>query len=228
MEKILVIEDDESLSRGIQFALEKEGYQVIVATTLKDGYRLFQSGQFDLILLDVMLPDGSGFDFCKRVRSTSGIPIVFLTACDEEVNVVLGLEIGGDDYVTKPFRVRELTSRIKAVLRRKPGQVVTTSLQSGNIRLCLETREVYKQGEVLLITPAEFKLLSVFMQHPFQVLTRDNIVEKLWHAGGEYVDDNTLSVYIRRLREKIEDDPSNPDYIVTARGFGYKWNQGRG
>lgn len=228
METILLIEDDETLARGIEYALKKENWQVQVAPTLTAGRRFVQTREFTLVLLDVMLPDGNGFDFCQEIRKTSDVPVVFLTACDEEVNIVQGLDLGGDDYVTKPFRVRELISRIKAVLRRRiPGSQQQT-LTSGGITLDLTKRQVYLQNKPLPVTPMEFKLLEVFIQHALQVLGREQILDKLWDMDGEFIDDNTLSVYIRRLREKIEQNPSQPEYILTVRGFGYKWNRGRG
>ncbi|MCX7709841.1 MAG: response regulator transcription factor [Clostridia bacterium] len=230
MESILVIEDDEALGMGIEYALKKESFGVSVAKTIHNGYELYKSGAFQLILLDVMLPDGSGYDLCKRIRKESAIPILFLTACDEEVNVVLGLDIGGDDYITKPFRVRELISRIKVALRRNSSEKVSDKsiLGSGDIVIHLLQTKAFKDSRELSLTPVEFKLLTMFIQNPMQTLTRDQILEKLWDIEGEFVDDNTLSVYIRRLREKIEADPSSPDYIVTVRGMGYRWNRPNG
>ncbi|MFY9177911.1 MAG: response regulator transcription factor, partial [Caldicoprobacterales bacterium] len=178
------------------------------------------------IILDIMLPDGNGYDFCRYVRKHSDIPIIFLTSYDEEVNIVLGLDIGGDDYIIKPFRVMELMSRIKAVLRRhklaeqkKPNYWI-----SGNIKINPESGKVTKNNNEIVLTPVEYKLLLTFVKHPHQVLTRGQILECLWDIDGEFVDDNTLSVYIRRLREKIEDNPSKPSYIKTIRGVGYKWD----
>jgi len=228
MEKILVVEDDESLARGIRFALEREGFQIIPAVTIHEGEKLFHSQTFDLILLDITLPDGNGFELCKRIRKSSRTPIIFLTACDEEVNIVLGLDIGADDYITKPFRVRELISRIRAVLRRTStsSSVMNSSLlKSGNVVVNFLQRKIYKNNYEILLTPMEFKLISILCQNPLQVLTRNQILENIWDIDGEFIDDNTLSVHIRRLREKLEDDPSNPDFIVTVRGIGYKWNQ---
>ncbi len=228
MTRILLIEDDEALARGIVFALENEGWAVDHAPTLGEGARLLREHDFELLLLDVMLPDGNGFDLCRRLRSESAIPVIFLTACDEEVNVVQGLDLGGDDYVTKPFRVRELTSRIRAVLRRKSAPAGELHLRSGPVVLDLKRKQALKQGERVPLSPLEFKLLQVFLENPLQVLSREQILEKLWDVEGDFVDSNTLSVYIRRLREKIEDIPSDPQLIVTVRGFGYKWNRGRG
>ncbi len=228
MTLILLIEDDEALARGIVFALENEGWLVVHAPTLSEGSLLLRERDFDLLLLDVMLPDGNGFDLCRRLRGENAIPVIFLTACDEEVNVVQGLDLGGDDYVTKPFRVRELISRIRAVLRRQSTPARETLLRSGPVALDLKRKQALKQGEPLLLSPLEFKLLQTFLENPLQVLSREQILEKLWDVEGEFVDGNTLSVYIRRLREKIEDHPSDPQLIVTVRGFGYKWKRGRG
>jgi two-component system, OmpR family, response regulator RegX3 len=227
MTRILLIEDDQALARGIVFALENEGWQVVHAPTLCEGARTLKDRDFDLLLLDVMLPDGSGFDFCNQLRNTSAVPVIFLTACDEEVNVIQGLDLGGDDYITKPFRVRELISRIRAVLRRKGLPTPDTRIRSGPILLDLERRQAFKNDVPILFGPMEFKLLQTFMVNPLRALSREQILEKLWDVGGEFVDDNTLSVYIRRLREKIENQPSNPHLIITVRGFGYKWNMGR-
>lgn len=228
MERILLVEDDESLACGIEFALTRESWQVMHAKTVDEAKNLFNTSTYDIILLDVMLPDGNGFELCKAIRKTSNIPIIFLTACDEEVNVVLGLDIGADDYITKPFRVRELISRIRAVLRRKHGSTSTQHsacvIKSGDIALYLMERVLIKNGQEIMLTPIEFRLVNVFMSNSMQIMSRDKILEKLWDVEGEFIDDNTLSVYIRRLREKIEDKPSNPQYIVTVRGFGYKWN----
>ncbi len=225
MGTILVVEDDITLSQGIEFTLSREDYKVHVAPTLEEARKLFKEISPDLILLDVMLPDGSGYDLCKWVRGISKVPVVFLTACDDEVNVVLGLEIGGDDYIAKPFRVRELVSRIKAVLRRH-GVSDNTEITSGNLRLDILKGKLWKDNKEIFVSPMEWKLLGVFLQNPQQLLTRNTILEKLWDVSGEFVDDNTLSVYIRRLREKIEDDPSKPIYIETVRGMGYRWRQG--
>jgi len=228
MTRILVVEDDLVLARGIVFALKNEGWHVDHAPSMEAGSAMLRQANYQLLLLDVMLPDGSGFDMCKEVQSTGSLPIIFLTACDEEVNIVQGLDMGGDDYITKPFRVKELISRIKAVLRRR-GVPEETSLRiSGEVSLNPFTREVYKGRERLILSFMEFKLLQTFLDNAQQVLSREQILERLWDVDGEFIDDNTLSVYIRRLREKVEASPSQPTLIVTVRGVGYKWNQGRG
>jgi len=224
MHRILLVEDDLTLSQGIEFTLVKEGFNIMIANTLKKAEDLFNSQTFDLVLLDVMLPDGSGYDLCRKIRLTSQVPIVFLTACDDEVNVVLGLDIGGDDYISKPFRVKELVSRLKAILRRGISGV-KSNITFANLELDISKGKLYKNNSEVLLSPVEYKLISIFMQNPTQLLTRNIILEKLWDASGEFVDDNTLSVYIRRLREKVEDEPSNPKYIETVRGMGYRWKQ---
>lgn len=225
MGSILLVEDDSTLAYGLEFTLKNEGFEVILSDRLEEARRKFKEGKFDLILLDVKLPDGTGYEFCKEIRRDSDIPIIFLTAFDEEVNVVLGLDIGADDYITKPFRIRELVSRIKAVLRRK-GKVIESSdaLEFGDIKALLHEGRVTKQGKEIVLTALEYRLLLTLMKNTNQVLSRNTILENLWDVGGEFVDDNTLSVYIRRLREKIEDDPAKPKYIQTVRGMGYRWN----
>lgn len=228
MERILLVEDDEPLALGIAFSLESEGFSVAKARSIGEALELFRKNAYHLLLLDVMLPDGNGYDLCRIVRSESSVPVIFLTACDEEVNVVQGLDLGGDDYITKPFKVKELVSRIRAALRRAPsGQARTgTVVSSGDIRLYpLQTR-VTKNQEEIFLTPVEFRLLSMFMLNPQQTLTRERILEKLWDIDGDFVNDNALSVFVRRLREKLEDDPAHPVYIITVRGMGYRWEQG--
>lgn len=224
MSKILLVEDDSTLAIGLEYSLKNEGYEIDVANNLFKARELFSVGNYQLILLDVMLPDGNGYEFCKEIREESNIPIIFLTACDEEVNVVMGLDIGADDYISKPFRIRELISRIKSVLRRYGEDGLGKVLVSGDIKLYFLEGKVEKYGEEVSLTPIEYKLLANFMKNPNQVLSRSNILESLWDTGGEFVDDNTLSVYIKRLREKIEDNSSTPIYIKTVRGLGYKWD----
>lgn len=227
MDKILLVEDDESLAMGIAFSLENENFEVKTAGSIKEAYQYFRQESFRLLLLDVMLPDGSGFDLCRRIRNDSDVPVIFLTACDEEINIVQGLDLGGDDYITKPFKVMELISRIRAALRRSKGSGLQERqlLTSRDIRLYpMETRVTRNDVEISL-TPVEFRLLTLFVRNPLQTLTREQILQKLWDVDGEFINDNALSVFVRRLREKLEDDPSNPEYIITVRGTGYKWNQ---
>ncbi|MBU5312861.1 response regulator transcription factor [Tissierella carlieri] len=224
MIKILLVEDDATLAMGIEYTLKNEGYAADVANTFSKGKELVDKIGYDLIILDIGLPDGNGFELCKYIRKDKTTPVIFLTAQDEEVNIVMGLDIGGDDYITKPFRIKELISRIKAVLRRASNVTQRDILISGDIRLNLIEYKAYIKGELIQLTPSEYKLLNILMNNSRQVLSRTKILESLWDVDGEFVDDNSLSVYIRRLREKIEEDSSNPVYIKTVRGVGYRWD----
>lgn len=225
MTQILLVEDDANLAFGMEYTLSSEGYAVKVAGTLEAARREIEAGAVDLVLLDIHLPDGSGYTLCKEIRASSQIPVIFLTALDEEANVVAGLDLGADDYMTKPIRTKELASRIKAVLRRnvKPAQEVNV-WQSQDIELRVLEGAVYKNRQELMLTGLEYKLLLMLMTHPKQICSRSAILHHLWDMSGEFIDDNTLSVHIRRLREKVEDVPAAPQYIVTIRGVGYKWN----
>lgn len=225
MYNILVVEDDLNLTLGIEYALNNEGYAVHTANTLKLASQLTKDNKYDLILLDVMLPDGQGYELCKEVRNTSDVGIIFLTACDNEVNVVMGLDIGGDDYITKPFRIRELLSRINAVIRRKSSNTksVSTEIISDSITVFISENKVTYKDNPLYLTPIEYKLLITFLHHPKQILTRQQLFEQIWDIDGDFIDDNTLSVYIKRLREKIESNDMNK-FIKTIRGKGYYWD----
>ena len=225
MSRILLLEDDLSLINGLSFAFKKQGYELTIARTLKEAEMLWGDDKYELLVLDVSLPDGTGFEFCEKVRQVSKVPIIFLTASDEEMSIIIGLDIGGDDYITKPFKLGVLVSRINALLRRaRDFGVVDTELQSNGIRVHLLQGQVYKNGDLLDLTVAEYKLLCLFMKNPNVVLTKEQILDKLWDCDGNYVDNNTLTVYIRRLRIKIEDDPGKPNRIITVRGMGYKWS----
>lgn len=225
MSKILLLEDDLSLVNGLTFAFQKQGYELDVAQTIVEANTLWADGKYDLLVLDVSLPDGTGFEFCKKVRQVSKVPIIFLTASDEEMNIIMGLDIGGDDYITKPFKLGVLVSRINALLRRtKDSGSVGTELQSNGIKVLLLQGQAFKNGELLDLTAAEYKLLCLFMKNPNMVLTKEQILDKLWDCEGNYIDSNTLTVYMRRLRMKIEDNPSEPQMLLTVRRMGYKWN----
>lgn len=224
MNRILLVEDDLALAMGIEYSLKTEGYIVDVAHDVKTSKALIDQNDYDLVILDIMLPDGNGFQLCEYIRADNNTPVIFLTAQDEEVNIVMGLELGGDDYITKPFRIKELLSRIKAVLRRTKGIRDKGLLISNDIKLSQIENSVYIKEEEVQLTPSEFKLLVNLMKHPRQALSRLKILEDLWDVDGDFIDDNTLSVYIRRLREKIEEDSSNPIYIKTVRGVGYRWD----
>ena len=225
MSKILLLEDDLSLMNGLAFAFRKQGYELDIARTIKEADALWSDPGYDLLVLDVSLPDGCGFDFCKKVRQVSKVPIIFLTASDEEVSIIMGLDMGGDDYITKPFKLGVLVSRINALLRRaKDFSPTDTQLQSNGIRVLLLQNQAYKNSRLLDLTASEYKLLCLFMQNPDILLTKEQILDKLWDCEGNFVDNNTLTVYIRRLRMKVEDNPSSPQMILTVRGMGYKWN----
>lgn len=225
--KILLLEDDSSLLEGLIYSLEKENYEVTVARTVCDALTEFSTKKFDLLILDVSLPDGTGFTVCKKARESSDVPILFLTAADEEMNVIRGLDSGGDDYITKPFRLGELLSRIRALLRR--SEMITHEkdnlIKSSNVEVDLLENKVTLNGVKLELTGAEFRLLTLFLRNIGKTLTRRIVFETLWDESGDFVDDNTLSVYVRRLREKIEEDPSHPKHLITVRGFGYMWKE---
>ena len=223
--RILLVEDDLSLINGLSFAVKKQGYTLDVAHTKDEADRLWENGAYDLVILDVSLPDGSGFDICKKIRQTSKVPIMFLTAMDEETDIIMGLDIGGDDYITKPFKLAVFMSRINALLRRSDNfNQADTELNSNGIRVQLLKGEVYKNNVQVELTAREYKLLCLFMENPDEVLSPEQILNRLWDCDENYIDNNSLTVYIRRLRTKIEDDPGKPKRIVTVRRMGYKWN----
>ena len=225
MKRIFFVEDDLSLIGGLTFAVKKRGYEIVVARTSLEAETLWINGKYDLVILDVSLPDGSGFDICQKIRQTSKVPIMFLTAADEETDIIMGLDIGADDYITKPFKLAVFLSRINALLRRSGNfSQPETELSSGGIMLQRLKGEGYKNGELLDLTGNEYKLLCLFMENPDIVLSPEQILESLWDCNGNYIDNKALTVYIRRLRLKIEDDPGEPTKIVTVRGMGYKWN----
>ena len=227
--QLLLLEDDPGLTEGLKYSLEKNGFTADTARTLKEARLLLSSGRpYELLLLDVSLPDGTGFEICKEVRlSDKRIPIIFLTAADEEINIIRGLDNGGDDYITKPFRLGELCSRIRALLRRSKNLTKDAShcLRSGELTIRPLSGKAFLGGNPLELTAAEFRLLCLFVQNTGQILTRNTILDALWDGNGSFVDDNTLSVYIRRLRKKIEEEPSEPRHLLTVRGFGYQWKE---
>lgn len=228
MERLLLLEDDESLLEGLVYTLEKNGFRLQTARTAAQARKLLESGErFSLLLLDVTLPDGTGFEICDWVRKRGeDVPIIFLTAADEETSIIRGLDGGGDDYITKPFKLGELCSRIRALLRRSRKNITGRSiLSSREITVDLENCRAMKNGQDLELTAAEYRLLCLLLKNAGRTLSRERILDVLWDGNGCFVDDNTLSVYIRRLREKIEEDPSRPRYLVTVRGFGYQWKE---
>ena len=209
--------------------LKKNGFDVEVARTVCEAIKyLAEISKYDLLILDVTLPDGTGFEVCEKVRKQNQqIPIIFLTASDEEVNIIRGLDSGGDDYVTKPFKLGELCSRIRALLRRAGVSNVekSVSIECGDITIDLLGNSVSMKDRILDLTSAEYRLLCLLVRNANRVITRDIILNELWDDTGNFVDDNTLSVYVRRLREKVEADPSHPEHLITVRGFGYQWKE---
>lgn len=224
LKRIFFVEDDLSLISGLSFAIKKEGYLLDNARTCREAEEMWEDGKYDLVILDVSLPDGTGYEICEKIRKTSHVPIIFLTAADEETNIIMGLDIGGDDYITKPFKLAVFMSRINALMRRSQNfQGKGTTLDSNGIKIDLIKSQVFKNGEQLDLTAGEYKLLTMFMENPNVVLSSEKILSNLWDCDENYIDGNTLTVYIRRLRKKIEDDPSKPEKIVTVRRMGYKW-----
>ena len=229
MNRILLLEDDLSLISGLSFALKKQGFEIENARTIKEAGEYWRKGRYALLILDVSLPDGCGFEFCKMVRKESEVPIIFLTASDDEMDIIMGLDIGGDDYITKPFKLGVLISRVNALLRRtKSIKKNDAELVSNGIKINLLQTVVYKNGKQIELTAGEYKLLCLFMQNPNIVLTKDQILQRLWDCDANYIDSSTLTVYIRRLRIKVENNPSEPEMILTVRGMGYKWNENIG
>lgn len=225
MKRLFLVEDDLSLINGLSFAVKKQGYEIDIARTTLEADKMWMNGQYDLVILDVSLPDGSGFDLCKKIRQTSKIPIMFLTAADEETDIIMGLDIGGDDYITKPFKLAVFLSRINALLRRSENFNPTeTELNLNGIKVKLLKGEVYKGEKLLDMTASEYKLLCLFMENPDMVISSEQILSRLWDCNENYIDNNSLTVYISRLRTKIEDNPGKPQRIITVRRMGYKWN----
>ena len=222
MEKILLVEDDKTIASGLEYSLQQEGYGVILAGSVAEAIRCVEKETYQLCLLDLTLPDGTGYEVCKKMKEMGDTPVIFLTACDDEVNVVMGLDMGADDYITKPFRIRELISRIRMVLRRvsKSGENRDVVVM-GNISIHKAEAKVYKEGKEVVLTALEYRLLLVFLNHRGQVLSRNQLLEGIWDVSGDFVNDNTLTVYIKRLREKLETNPKEPVFIKTVRGLGY-------
>ena len=223
MTKILLVEDDESIRLGLRYYLEQESYQVLENSTVKEAIRTVEDDpEIDLILLDLNLPDGNGFDLFHTIKEKHDIPVIFLTANDLEVSIVMGLDTGADDYITKPFKARELISRMKAVLRRTKGKQNSNVIQIRDLVIDLEQAKVLKNGVDVMLTALEYKILLILALNPNTVFTREKILADIWDVNEAYVNDNTLTVYIKRIREKIEDDPMHPKIILTVRGVGYK------
>ena len=221
--KILIVEDDPIIQEGLRISLGQEGYELTAASCVKDALDLInKQGGFDLCILDVMLPDGTGFDVCREVREHGESPIIFLTACSDEIHTVLALEQGADDYIAKPFRMRELLARIKAVMRRTEKKAeVSEIVRVGANEVNIRTGKMYRGGEEIPLTAMEYKLLMIFVNNRGNVLSRQQILHNIWDVAGDFVTDNTLTVYVKRLRKKLEDSESG-ELIETVRGIGYR------
>jgi len=223
MKKIMLVEDDKTIVLGLEYFLKQEGYDVLVCYDVKSALKAVDTQKYDIALLDITLPDGNGYDVCAAIRCKDDTPVVFLTACDEEINVDMGFEMGADDYVTKPFRVRELLSRIKSILNRASrGEKNKKEVKIQNLTINTATGKVTKNNEEILLTALEYRLLLTLVNNQGQILTRSQLLEGIWDIDENFVNDNTLTVYIKRLREKIEDDSQNPKIINTIRGLGYR------
>lgn len=221
MKRILIVEDDGAIAAIERDYLMLSDFQVDIAATGPEGLAMGRSGGYDLILLDLMLPGLDGFALCSTLRETLDIPILMVTARQEDIDKIKGLGLGADDYITKPFRIRELTSRIRSVLRRA-GQGGSTLMEFGPVQINAALGKVYKNGQDVFLSALEYRLLMTLANHAGQVLSRNQLLESIWDVSGDFVNDNTLTVYIKRLREKIEDDPQNPVIIETVRGLGYR------
>lgn len=219
--KILMIEDDEAIRTGLKYYLEQENFEVIETDNGKDSLKILTDEDISICLLDVNLPDINGFDLFKKLKEIKDIPIIFLTANDLETSIVMGLDMGADDYITKPFRARELISRIHNALRKK-RQGTTNIIHFKNITVDLNGARVLKDNKDVFLTALEYKIVLTFFLNPNVIFTREKILADIWDVNEEYVNDNTLTVYIKRIREKLEKDPTNPEIIVTVRGIGYK------
>lgn len=228
MTRILIVEDESSFSEALAFLLSKEGFEVSIAETGRDALEMFKGTPWDLILLDLMIPEISGIEVCRTIRTTSTVPIIMLTAKDSEIDKVVGLELGADDYVTKPYSSRELVARIKAVLRRKDNDGSKSQKKEagvhaiGRIHMDVERHQVTVNGSLVSLPLKEFELLEFLLRNEGRVLTRAQLIDRVW-GGDYYGDTKTLDVHIKRLRSKIEDDPANPVLIQTIRGLGYKF-----
>lgn len=224
MSRILIVEDDYYLSKNIKLLLEQEGFDTAIASNCALAKAAYDKEQPDLCLLDIMLPDGNGFELCEYIRNRSSLPVLIISAKDDEDSIVKGLELGADDYVTKPFKPKELLSRIRANLRRVSMPGNRTVLSCEGIELNTEKYTVTKNGTPLELRKMEYQLLYSFLKHPQMVLTREALLESLWDKEGNFVEDNTLSVTMKRLREKLGETAEGEQYIITLRGIGYRWN----
>ena len=219
--RIFVLEDDEAIGIGLSYTLESEKYEVTLVKTVAEAKKTVENEEFDLYILDLTLPDGNGYEVCSLIKSKGDLPVIFLTAYDDEINVVTGFELGADDYISKPFRVRELLARVKSVLRRYSKDNADGIVKIGELSVNTAEARVLLRGEEVILTAMEYSLLLSFVNNQGTVLTRRKLLEEIWDVDGDFVNDNTLTVYIKRLRDKIENDPNDPQYIKTVRGMGY-------
>ena len=218
---IFVLEDDEAIGIGLTYSLENEGYKVTLAKNVAQAFKIIENEVFSMYILDLTLPDGSGYDVCKKIKEKGDLPVIFLTAFDDEVNVVMGFDMGADDYISKPFRVKELLMRIKSVLCRYNKDTAYGILKIKDLTINTNEAKVYKSGSEIILTAMEYRLLLILLNNRGTVLSRNQLLENIWDIDGDFVEDNTLTVYIKRLRDKIEEDPASPEYIKTVRGLGY-------
>lgn len=218
---IFLLEDDEAIGIGLTYSLGNEGYNVTLAKSVKEAEKIIDEKEFSLYILDLTLPDGSGYDVCKRIKAKGDLPVIFLTAYDDEVNVIMGFELGADDYISKPFRVKELMLRIKSIMRRYSNETSDGIIKINNLKINTNEAKVYKNNEEIILTAMEYRLLLILLSNRGKVLSRTALLENIWDVAGDFVEDNTLTVYIKRLRDKIEEDPAKPEFIKTVRGLGY-------
>ena len=219
--QIFVLEDDAAIAMGLTYALQQEGYGTTHCKTVKEALKTIEQESFSLYILDLTLPDGSGYDVCKAIKEKGDLPVIFLTAYDEEVNVIMGFEMGADDYISKPFRVRELMARIKSVLRRYTNETSNGVIRLKDLQIRTAEAKVYRGTTEIPLTALEYRLLLILLNHRGQVLSRTQLLENIWDVSGDFVEDNTLTVYIKRLRNKIEETSGQTEYIKTVRGMGY-------
>lgn len=218
---VFLLEDDGAIGMALSYSLESEGYGVTLAKSIAEAKDIIKRQTFAIYILDLTLPDGSGYDICKTVKEQGDYPVIFLTAYDDEANVVMGFDLGADDYIAKPFRLKELLARIKSVLRRYSKETADGMINIQNIRVNTNEARVFKNGEEVILTAMEYRLLLTMLNNRGIVLTRNRLLEDIWDVEGDFVNDNTLTVYIKRLRNKIEDNPAESKIIKTVRGMGY-------
>lgn len=223
---LFLLEDDYAIATGLCYSLENEGYSVTHASGVKQAIDIISKEKFSLYILDLTLPDGSGYDVCKEIKKQGDLPVIFLTAYNDEVNVVMGFEFGADDYISKPFRLKELLVRIKSVLRRYNNETADGVIKFKDLTVNTNEAKVYKDGNEIILTAMEYRLLLILLNNRGKVLSRTQLLENIWDVDGDFVEDNTLTVYIKRLRDKIEEEPNRPLIIKTVRGLGYMIDNG--